>query len=59
VDHPRFAAVIAALWEQGVIPDFRPPDGIRVGLSPLSTSFAELERGIDAIAVELRQRLGG
>jgi kynureninase len=42
-----------------VIPDFRPPDGIRVGLSPLSTSFAELERGIDAIARELRHRLDG
>jgi len=37
-----------------VIPDFRPPDGIRIGLSPLSTSFAELERGVEAIARELR-----
>jgi kynureninase len=59
VDHPCFADVTAALWKQGVIPDFRPPDGIRVGLSPLSTSFAELERGIDAIATELRHRLSG
>jgi kynureninase len=59
VDHPRFAAVTAALWEQGVIPDFRPPDGIRIGLSPLSTSFAELERGVEAIARELRARAGG
>jgi kynureninase len=58
VDHPRFADVIAALWERGVIPDFRPPDGIRIGLSPLSTSFAELERGIEAIASELRDRAG-
>jgi kynureninase len=54
VDHPRFAAVTAALWAQGVIPDFRPPDGIRLGLSPLSTSFAEVERGVEAIARELR-----
>jgi kynureninase len=54
VDHPRFADVTAALWEHGVIPDFRPPDGIRIGLSPLSTSFAELERGVEAIARELR-----
>jgi len=53
VDHPKFAAVTAALWGRGVIPDFRPPDGIRIGLSPLSTSFAELERGIEAIASEL------
>jgi kynureninase len=56
VDHPAFAAVTAALWEQGVIPDFRPPDGIRIGLSPLSTSFAEVERGVEAIARELRAR---
>jgi kynureninase len=58
VDHPRFAEVTAALWERGVIPDFRPPDGIRIGLSPLSTSFAELERGVEAIAEELRARVG-
>jgi kynureninase len=56
VDHPRFAEVTAALWERGVIPDFRPPDGIRIGLSPLSTSFAELDRGVEAIAGELRAR---
>jgi kynureninase len=55
VDHPGFAAVTAALWRQGVIPDFRPPDGIRIGLSPLSTSFAELDRGVEAIAGELRK----
>jgi kynureninase len=56
VDHPRFAEVTAALWKSGVIPDFRPPDGIRIGLSPLSTSFAELDRGIEAIARELRDQ---
>jgi kynureninase len=56
VDHPRFAEVTAALWKSGVIPDFRPPDGIRIGLSPLSTSFAELERGVEAIARELRHQ---
>jgi kynureninase len=53
VDHPRFAAVTAELWTRGVIPDFRPPAGLRIGLSPLSTSFAELERGVEAIAAEL------
>ena len=58
VDHPGFAEVTAALWKCGVIPDFRPPDGIRIGLSPLSTSFAELERGVAAIARELRDHAG-
>lgn len=50
IDHPSFAALMPRLWEAGVIPDFRRPDGIRLGLSPLSTSFAEVEVGIQAIA---------
>lgn len=53
VDHPDFAAVTAQLWVQGVIPDFRPPNGLRIGLSPLSTSFAELDAGVEAIAAAL------
>ena len=53
IDHPAFAALIPRLWQQGVIPDFRRPSGIRLGLSPLSTSFAEVEAGIRAIRAEL------
>jgi kynureninase len=53
IDHPRFADLIPRLWAGGVIPDFRRPDGIRLGLSPLSTSFAEVEAGIRAIRAEL------
>ncbi|MBT2520633.1 aminotransferase class V-fold PLP-dependent enzyme [Arthrobacter sp. ISL-28] len=49
VDHPSFREVTAALWEKDVIPDFRAPAGIRIGLSPLSTSFTELHRGMAAI----------
>lgn len=30
----------------GVIPDYRAPDGIRTGLAPLSTSFAEVIAGL-------------
>ncbi|NYG60407.1 kynureninase [Nocardioides daedukensis] len=47
LDHPDFREVTARLWEVGVIPDFRPPTGLRVGLSPLSTSFAEVVRGLE------------
>ena len=50
LDDPRFEAIMPALWERGVIPDFRRPSGIRLGLSPLSTSFAEVELGVRAIA---------
>ena len=49
VDHPDFREMTAKLWEQDVIPDFRAPHGIRIGLSPLSTSFAEVYRGVAAI----------
>jgi kynureninase len=41
-----FRDVLADLWRRGVIPDYRDPDGIRIGLSPLSTSFAEVHRGM-------------
>ncbi|MDO7880639.1 kynureninase [Salinibacterium soli] len=54
IDHPRFAELMPRLWERGVVPDFRRPDGIRLGLSPLSTSFAELEAGVGMIAELLR-----
>ncbi len=53
LDHPDFERIMPRLWERGVIPDFRRPSGIRLGLSPLSTSFAELEAGVRAIAEEL------
>lgn len=53
IDDPRFADLMPRLWEAGVIPDFRRPDGIRLGLSPLSTSFAEVEAGVRAIAALL------
>ena len=32
-----------------MIPDYRDPGGLRVGLSPLSTSYDELERGMAAV----------
>ena len=55
IDHPAFKAVTAALWEQGIIPDYRNPSGIRLGLSPLSTSFEETFTGISAVLAELRR----
>jgi kynureninase len=41
-----FREVLDALWERGVIPDYREPDGIRIGLAPLSTSFTEVHDGL-------------
>ncbi len=51
--HPDFKAVNGRLWERGVIPDLRAPDGLRVGLSPLSTTFAEVWDGLEAVREEL------
>lgn len=49
ITHPSFRSVVAQLWENGVVPDFRNPDALRIGLSPLSTSFAEVRIGIASI----------
>jgi kynureninase len=53
IDHPAFRQVTARLWDRGVIPDYRNPNGLRLGLSPLSTGFEEVYRGVSAIAEEL------
>lgn len=50
-----FAEVNDELYKRGVIPDFRAPDGIRLGLAPLSTTYAEV---VVALA-ELHQILVG
>ncbi|GAB2460264.1 aminotransferase class V-fold PLP-dependent enzyme [Nocardioides hungaricus] len=47
--HPLMREVIAALWERDVIPDYRDPGGLRIGLSPLSTSFEEVARGLEIV----------
>jgi kynureninase len=57
--HPGFEAIVPALWGEGVIPDFRYPDGIRLGLSPLSTTYAEALDGVQAIRGALAERPRG
>ncbi|MFB7250110.1 kynureninase [Microbacterium sp. NPDC056234] len=54
IGHPDFQRVTQELWAQGVIPDFRFPDGIRLGLSPLSTSHVEALSGVLAVRDALR-----
>jgi kynureninase len=39
----------ALIEEMNVLPDFREPDNIRLGLSPLYTSFAEVWEAVDRI----------
>jgi kynureninase len=55
LEHDAMRTVVEELWRRGVIPDFRPARGLRLGLSPLSTGFTEL-----AIALgHIRQILAG
>jgi kynureninase len=49
IRHPDARRLTAQLIERGVIPDFRAPDSIRIGLSPLTTSFEEVRRGLEAL----------
>jgi len=59
VDHPAMRQVTRILWEHDVIPDFRAPAGLRIGLSPLSTSFVETYEGVAAVRDVLRGILLG
>ncbi len=49
---PGARELVTQLQERGVIPDFREPDGIRIGPAPLSTSFTEVRDGL-AVLEEL------
>ncbi len=55
LEHPLFRELTAGLWAAGVIPDFRSPQGLRLGLSPLSTSFTEVLTGLSVITDQLGQ----
>lgn len=46
IRHPDAERLMAALAERGVIVDFRRPDVLRLGLSPLTTSFGEVREAI-------------
>jgi kynureninase len=51
-----FEHVLTPLWERGVIPDYRRPDGIRIGPAPLSTSFVEVYRGLSVLRTVLEKQ---
>ncbi len=55
IRHPHGYQINRALIaELGVLPDFREPDNLRLGLSPLTTAFAEVWDGVDRIAAAVR-----
>lgn len=55
--HPEGLRVDRALIEaKNVIPDFRAPDTIRFGCTPLYTTFSELRQGVVRMAEVIRDR---
>ncbi len=56
LNRPGFGDLIEPLWARGVIPDYRRPDGLRIGPAPLSTSFAEVHRGLAVLRDLLAER---
>jgi kynureninase len=50
VVHPNARALAAQLVEHAVIPDFREPDIVRLGMSPLTTRFADVFDGLTTLA---------
>jgi len=47
--HPEAWPICAMLVEAGIVGDFRGPDGLRLGPTPLSTRFVELWDAFDRI----------
>jgi kynureninase len=46
IRHPDARRLTAELIRGGIIPDFRAPDSVRLGLSPLTTAFRDVATGI-------------
>lgn len=54
--HPDAYAIVQCLIARGVIGDYREPDVMRFGLSPLPLSFAEVARAADLLVEVVRGR---
>ena len=49
IRHPDAQRLTRELIERNVIPDYRAPDSIRIGLAPLTTSFEDVHRGLGVL----------
>lgn len=56
IRHGEGYAIVQALIARGVIPDFRAPDAIRFGVSPLFLRFVDVWDGMDQLADVLATR---
>jgi kynureninase len=50
VHHPNAGGLVAELAAHGVITDYREPDTVRVGCSPLTTRFSDVYDGLSCLA---------
>jgi kynureninase len=55
VAHPRAAAIMRGLIARGIIGDFRPPDVLRFGITPLALRFVEIGAAVQAMVDESRR----
>lgn len=54
IAHPHAWEICQALIARGVIGDFRAPDVLRLGLTPLYTSFEDVWRAVETLAEVLK-----
>ena len=47
---------LCLIEEMNVIPDFREPDNIRLGLTPLYTSFEEIWQAVERTKVVIQEK---
>ena len=50
VRHPEAKHLVDKLAERGVATDFRDPDTVRIGCSPLTTRFTDVFDGLSRLA---------
>jgi kynureninase len=60
--HPDGYRIVCAMLQAAppaprVIPDFRVPDNIRLGIAPLYTSFLDIHRALDRMRIIMEQKL--
>ncbi len=54
--HTQAFPIVQALIARGVVGDFRAPDVLRFGLTPLYTAYAEVAAAVEAIAAVMDER---
>jgi kynureninase len=56
--HPYGLGIdLAMIRDKRIIPDFRPPDNIRLGIAPLYVSFADIHTAISRMRNMMERRL--